>query len=55
MSTDAADVLELVSRVDRAATQVVAGWLAESEGFADGGPETVADLGALAGVSPRRR
>ena len=52
MSTDAADVLDLVSRVDRAATQVVAGWLVESEGFADGGPETVADLGALAGRVP---
>jgi diguanylate cyclase (GGDEF)-like protein len=52
MGTDAADVLDVVSRVDRAATQVVAGWLVESEGFADGGPQTLADLGALAGRVP---
>jgi diguanylate cyclase (GGDEF)-like protein len=52
MGTEAADVLDVVSRVDRAATQVVAGWLADSEGFADGGPQSLADLGALAGRVP---
>jgi diguanylate cyclase (GGDEF)-like protein len=52
MSTDAADVLELVGRVDRASTQVVARWLADSEGFADGGPQSLADIGALAGRVP---
>jgi diguanylate cyclase (GGDEF)-like protein len=52
MGTDAADVLELVGRVDRAATEVVSRWLAESEGFADGGPQSLADLGALAGRVP---
>jgi diguanylate cyclase (GGDEF)-like protein len=52
MSTDAVDVLELVARVDRAATQVVARWLADSEGFAEGGPQSLADLGALAGRVP---
>ena len=52
MGTDATDVLELVGRVDRAATQVVASWLADSEGFADGGPQSLADLGALAGRVP---
>lgn len=52
MGTDAADVLDLVSRVDRAATEVVARWLADSEGFADGGPQSLADLGALAGRVP---
>ena len=52
MGTDAADVLDVVGRVDRAATQVVASWLVESEGFADGGPQSLADLGALAGRVP---
>jgi diguanylate cyclase (GGDEF)-like protein len=53
MGTEAADVLDVVGRVDRAATQVVAGWLTDSEGFAEGEPQTLADLGALAGrVSP---
>jgi GGDEF domain-containing protein len=52
MGTEAADVLELVGRIDRAATEVVSGWLAESEGFADGGPQSLADLGALAGRVP---
>jgi GGDEF domain-containing protein len=52
MGTEAADVLDLVARVDRAATQVVASWLADSEGFADGGPQSLADLGALAGRVP---
>jgi diguanylate cyclase (GGDEF)-like protein len=52
MGTDAADVLDLAGRVDRAATQVVAGWLADNEGFADGGPQSLADLGALAGRVP---
>jgi GGDEF domain-containing protein len=52
MPTEAADVLDLVGRVDRAATRVVAGWLAESEGFADGGPQTLADFTALAGRVP---
>jgi diguanylate cyclase (GGDEF)-like protein len=49
MGSDATDVLGLVGRVDRAATQVVARWLVEAEGFADGTPETLADFGALAG------
>jgi diguanylate cyclase (GGDEF)-like protein len=53
MGTDAADVLDVVGRVDRAATQVVASWLVESEGFAEGEPQSLADLGALAGrVAP---
>jgi diguanylate cyclase (GGDEF)-like protein len=52
MGTEAADVLDLVGRVDRAATQVVSRWLADSEGFADGGPQSLADLGALAGRVP---
>jgi diguanylate cyclase (GGDEF)-like protein len=52
MGTDAADVLELVGRVDRAATEVVSRWLVESEGFADGGPQSLTDLGALAGRVP---
>jgi diguanylate cyclase (GGDEF)-like protein len=45
----AADVLELVGRVDRAATQEVSRWLADVEQFGEGGPESLADLGALAG------
>ena len=52
MGTDAADVLDLVGRIDRAATQVVAAWLVDSEGFADGGPQSLTDLGALAGRVP---
>jgi diguanylate cyclase (GGDEF)-like protein len=48
----ASDVLELVGRVDRGATQVVARWLADTQGFDDGGPQTLADLGALAGRVP---
>jgi diguanylate cyclase (GGDEF)-like protein len=52
MGTEAADVLDLVARVDRAATEIVARWLTESEGFADGGPQSLADLGALAGRVP---
>jgi GGDEF domain-containing protein len=52
MGTDAAQVLDLVGRVDRAATQEVARWLAHSEGFADGAPQSLADLGALAGRVP---
>ncbi|MEA2361456.1 MAG: hypothetical protein QOD71_601 [Thermoleophilaceae bacterium] len=49
----AADVLELVGRVDRGATQVVASWLADVEGFEEGAPQGLADLGALAGrVAP---
>ena len=52
MGTDAADVLDVVGRVDRAATQVVASWLADSEGFGEGEPQTLADLGALAGRVP---
>src|SRR4051794_894717 len=52
MATDAADVLDLVGRIDRAATQVVAAWLVDSEGFADGGPQSLTDLGALAGRVP---
>lgn len=51
--TTAADVLDLVGRVDRAATKVVSHWLADTEGFADGEPQSLADLGALAGrVAP---
>ena len=52
MGTDAADVLDLVGRIDRAATQVVAAWLVDSEGFADGGPQSLTDLRALAGRVP---
>jgi diguanylate cyclase (GGDEF)-like protein len=52
MGTEAADVLDVVGRVDRAATQVVAGWLSDSEGFAEGEPQTLTDLGALAGRVP---
>ena len=52
MGTDAADVLDLVGRVDRAATQVVARWLSETEGFGDGDPQRLTDLGALAGRVP---
>ena len=43
----AADVLELVGRVDRAATYEVARWLTDVEGFDEGEPQTLADLGAL--------
>ena len=55
MSSDAtaASVLQLVGRVDRAATQVVSHWLAGTEGFSGGEPQSLADLGALAGrVAP---
>jgi len=52
MSSDANDVLELVARLDRAATQVVAHWLNEVEGFSDGAPQSVTDLRALAGRVP---
>jgi diguanylate cyclase (GGDEF)-like protein len=55
MSPDstAADVLDLVGRVDRAATHEVARWLIDVEGFAEGEPQSLADLGALAGrVAP---
>ena len=45
----AADVLDLVGRVDRAATYEVARWLTEVEGFDEGEPQTLADLGALGG------
>jgi diguanylate cyclase (GGDEF)-like protein len=51
--TTASDVLELVGRVDRGATQVVGRWLVDVEGLDDGVPQTLADLGALAGrVAP---
>jgi diguanylate cyclase (GGDEF)-like protein len=55
MSGDASagDVLELVGRVDRAATEVVGRWLADAEGLREGQPQSLADLGALAGrVAP---
>jgi diguanylate cyclase (GGDEF)-like protein len=53
MGTDAAEVLDLVGRVDRAATEEVTRWLADSEGFAEGAPQSLADIGALAGrVAP---
>ncbi|MBA3264655.1 MAG: GGDEF domain-containing protein [Thermoleophilaceae bacterium] len=55
MSSDAtaADLLKLVGRVDRAATQVVSRWLAGVAGFGGGRPQSLADLGALAGrVAP---
>jgi diguanylate cyclase (GGDEF)-like protein len=55
MSGDAtaANMLELVGRVDRAATRVVARWLSEMEGLEGGEPQSLADLGALAGrVTP---
>lgn len=45
----AADVLDLVGRVDRAATYEVARWLTDVEGFDEGEPQTLADLGALGG------
>jgi diguanylate cyclase (GGDEF)-like protein len=50
MSGDAtaADVLELVGRVDKAATQEVSRWLVDVEQFAEGEPQSLADLGALA-------
>jgi len=44
----AADVLELVGRVDRAATQEVSRWLVDVEHFGEGEPQSLADLGALA-------
>ena len=53
LDSTAADVLELVGRVDRAATYEVSRWLTDVEGFAEGEPQTLADLGALAGrVAP---
>jgi diguanylate cyclase (GGDEF)-like protein len=50
MSSDAtaADVLELVGRVDKAATGEVSRWLADVEHFGEGEPQSLADLGALA-------
>jgi diguanylate cyclase (GGDEF)-like protein len=45
--SSAADVLELVGKVDRAATREVSRWLIDVEHLAEGGPETLADLGAL--------
>ncbi|MEA2420601.1 MAG: hypothetical protein QOE60_2807 [Thermoleophilaceae bacterium] len=45
----AADVLDLVARVDRAATYEVSRWLTDVEGFGEGEPQGLADLGALAG------
>jgi diguanylate cyclase (GGDEF)-like protein len=52
MSSDAtaANVLDLVGRVDRAATQGVSHWLADTEAFTGGHPQSLADLGALAGL-----
>src|SRR5215204_2196819 len=47
--TTAGDVLELVGRVDRAATYEVARWLTDVEGVGGGEPQSLADLGALAG------
>jgi diguanylate cyclase (GGDEF)-like protein len=55
MSSDetAAQVLEIVSRVDHAATSVVAGWLTGTEGPEVGSPQTLTDLAALTGrVAP---
>jgi diguanylate cyclase (GGDEF)-like protein len=55
MSSDdtAARVLEIVGRVDRTATHVVAGWLAGTEGPEAGSPQTLTDLAALTGrVAP---
>lgn len=55
MSSDenAARVLDIVGRVDRSATRVVAGWLAGTEGSEAGTPQTLADLAALTGrVAP---
>ena len=46
--SSAADVLDLVGRIDREATREVSRWLIDVEQFAEGGPETLADLGALA-------
>jgi hypothetical protein len=50
MSADAtaADVLDLVGRVDKAATREVSRWLVDVEQFGEGEPESLADLGALA-------
>jgi diguanylate cyclase (GGDEF)-like protein len=51
MSSDenAVRVLDIVGRVDRVATAVVAGWLAGTEGAQVGHPQTLADLAALTG------
>ena len=46
--SSAADVLELVGRIDREATREVSRWLVDVEHLAEGGPETIADIGALA-------
>ncbi len=46
--SSAADILDLVGRIDREATREVSRWLIDVEQFAEGGPETLADLGALA-------
>jgi diguanylate cyclase (GGDEF)-like protein len=50
MSSDAtaADVLDLVGRVDKAATREVSRWLTDVEQLGEGEPECLADLGALA-------
>jgi diguanylate cyclase (GGDEF)-like protein len=55
MSSDenAARVLDIVGRVDRSATRVVAGWLAGTVGPDAGAPQTLADLAAMTGrVAP---
>jgi diguanylate cyclase (GGDEF)-like protein len=51
-NTTATNVLELVERVDKTATRVVARWLAKVEGYRGGEPESLADLGVLAGRVP---
>jgi diguanylate cyclase (GGDEF)-like protein len=46
--TTAADVLDLVGRVDKAATEEVGRWLVDVEHLGEGEPQRLADLGALA-------
>ena len=47
-----ARVLELVNRIDRAATRVVAGWLERDESAGGRQPQLVADLSGLVGRVP---
>jgi diguanylate cyclase (GGDEF)-like protein len=47
-----ARVLELVNRIDRAATRVVAGWLERDEPAGGRDPQLVADLAGLVGRVP---
>jgi diguanylate cyclase (GGDEF)-like protein len=47
MGDTVANVLALAGRVDRAATHEVSRWLTKEQGFDEGEPQTLADLGAL--------